>query len=648
MNGSAAPHLGSNTPPQTGNHALWLVPLVGLVVWQVWMTLGLFGARREPATLLDESPLVSGRHPLHLYHGYLGAATFLQRGCLSCYDPSFHAGYPKTPVFDSGSRPAEMALAVTGGKMRPGAYKLAVVFVCAAVPLLLWVGARGLGLSRAAALVTGILGVLVWWGRPCREDLVAGDVDLLLAALLAIAQAGLLIRFHRAPGALVYLGVVISGFLGWFVHPLFMAILLPSFFVYYLGTGARHRLPWHAALFGGLIGAVLANLFWLLDWVRYWWIRVPLRLDTPLLAHRTFRTIWEAPLWGGPGDRGLACGVIIAALTGLGLWNWGGQRTTARMIGLALCALLTLAVAGIAAESVGRLGASRLVVPGLLFAAVPAAHTIASLFGRLRHAASIAGVVAACIAVPCLTGMTGPVSTPNWVDRLRGPEPLEVGLNADRNAIIAFLKKETTGEARVLWEDRRGDRLTSRWTALLPVLTGRSFIGGLDPDAGIEHVSTGLIDQYLAGRSLGEWTDDQLRDYCERYNIGWVVCWTAGSAERFEAWSGAEAVAQLQDEGCGRVFVVRRRVFVFHRRPSFVLTGTAHWLHADARRIVLEDVQPVDGKVVLSLHYQAGLRVTPSRVSIERATDDPDDPIPFVRLRVKDPVARVTITWDRR
>jgi hypothetical protein len=70
-------------------------------------------------------------------------------------------------------------------------------------------------------------------------------------------------------------------------------------------------------------------------------------------------------------------------------------------------------------------------------------------------------------------------------------------------------------------------------------------------------------------------------------------------------------------------------------------------VEADFRHVVLEDVVPEDGIVVLSLHYQAGLRVSPSRVRLER---EPDafDPIPFLRLRVAGPVARLTLAWEER
>jgi hypothetical protein len=64
----------------------------------------------------------------------------------------------------------------------------------------------------------------------------------------------------------------------------------------------------------------------------------------------------------------------------------------------------------------------------------------------------------------------------------------------------------------------------------------------------------------------------------------------------------------------------------------------------DSHHITLADVVPEDGMVVLSLHYQSGLQAAPTRVQIEPG-QDAADLIPFVRLRVDRPVARVTITW---
>jgi hypothetical protein len=226
----------------------------------------------------------------------------------------------------------------------------------------------------------------------------------------------------------------------------------------------------------------------------------------------------------------------------------------------------------------------------------------------------------------------------SFAQRCRGPAPLAIGLGADRQALVALLSKHTTAEARILWEDRPAS--PSRWTALLPLLTGRSYLGGLDPDAKLEHDSSvRFAEQRLAGRPLVDWSDSDLDEFGRKYNLGWVVGWTPAALARFRAWPAAVPVATLNEggqTGC---------LFALQRTPSFVLKGKAHWVSADCRHIVLSDVEPEDGKVVLSLHYQAGMLVSPSRVQLEKEPDA-RDPIPFVRLRLSDPVTRVTLTWE--
>src|SRR5438309_796514 len=152
-------------PPES---SIWYLVGLGLIAWQGWMTLTLFGPDHPWQRLCDDQPIVSGRHALHFYHGMLGAQSLRERGRLSCYDPAFQAGYPKTPVFDSGSRPAELFLTAAGGSYEPAAYKIGLALCCCAVPLLLAGTARNLGLGPGAACLSGALGMVIWWGGPCR------------------------------------------------------------------------------------------------------------------------------------------------------------------------------------------------------------------------------------------------------------------------------------------------------------------------------------------------------------------------------------------------------------------------------------------------------------------------------------------------
>ncbi len=660
--GSSAPlRIGEPDVSSVGDHRVWLLLLLALLAWQCWMTLTLFGGDRPWMNVLDERPILSGRHPLHLYHGYLGARALREHGSLSCYDPTFHAGYPKTPVFDSGSRPAELMMALAGGRYCPAAYKIGVSLICALVPLFLFVAARGIGLTRAPACMACVIGLLVWWGQPNRETLESGDIDLLLASLLVLAQAGLLIRYHNDPGLKCWLGVVAASLLGWFAHPLLLALMMPLVLVYYLSVGTRHRLAWHLALLGGLLGALAINGFWLIDWIGYWWIRVPPRLETPLVSEPTWGNIWESTFWGGPVDKAMACVLLASASVGVLLYNQSGQRATARLLGLSWAGLLALSIAGVIWEPLARFGTPRLLAPALLFATLPAVHALvvaASWCGQARPGRW--AIVIAATAGALLLWHSHPPELMSWAMRLRGAVPLQLGLNSNQQAIVEVLRQHTTPEARILWEDSALAPLAPHWTPLLSLLTERAFIGGLDPEARIEHTTNGLADALLMSRPIRDWNDDALDEYCTRYNIGWIVCWSPAACERLHKWSNAKRIATLPPAGEGEppgcLFAVRRQGY------SFALTGSARWLSADTHRIVLGDVVPPRGgpdnhgkkQILLSLHYQAGMRVAPSRVLLdsypmERIDLMPGDARPFVRLWVDEPVARVTIIWgDKR
>jgi hypothetical protein len=620
---------------QSAGTALAFACLLG---WHLWMVLTLFALDKTPGALLDERPVVSGRHALHLYHGYLGASSLYARGTLNCYDPAFQAGYPKTPVFDGGCRTAELFIVLAGGTFRPAAYKIGLAVFCFLVPVFLWGGARASGLTTARAALAVALGLLVWWSGPCHDALEAGEVDLLVASMALLVHVGFLIALHRYPGPTTWFGLVITGTVGLFAEPMLFALLVPILLVYYFSVGPRHRLGWHVCLLVGLTCPVLVNAAWLVDWARSWWLRVPLASDLPGLAHRTLHTYWQATLWGSPGDRALFAALLVLAAFGVLALNETKHRTAARLLGLGGGGFVSLALAGIGWEPLGRLGAPRLLLPALWFAAMPAAAAVALGHQLLLHS---------CTARRWLTGVYLAVTLPllvaasvGYAPHLRGwtrATPLTIGLDAAQLELTEILAERTTPSARILLEEKPGPPSASHWTALLPVLTGRAYVGGLGTDAGIEHVRTSLVGNCLSGRPLDDWTEAELDEYCRRYNVGWVVCWSQTVRARFAGRAVSEVPVPGRDNLAGALLTLRQ--------GSYVLRGHARWLGADAERIALADVVPQDGTVVLSLHYQNGLRASPARVVIEREPDA-SDPIPLVRLRLPGRIAHLTLTSE--
>jgi nitroreductase len=431
---------------------------------------------------------------------------------------------------------------------------------------------------------------------------------------------------------------------GWYAHPVVWVGLAPILIGYYVVFAPRQGLAWHLGLFGITAAGLAPNLWWLADWARYWWLRQPSPSDQIPLPE------WQAVL-GGPGDYValmgcIPCGALLvaAAAVGLGsLWRSGNRGAA----GLLLLALLQ-SVAGarlLAAWPRVTTDVPDRVIPmaaGLLV--VPTAAGLWKVLERGQLAA--AGTVLAVVGVLTVGWADGPDRPLAGGIGLR-TDPAVVGFSADQQQVIAALRDHTTPEARVLWDETTDHRPGWNWTALLPVLTDRAYIGGLDHDSGVEHSFCEMKDGRLNGRGLDEWTDDELEKFCWWYNVGWVVCRSPAAAERWGRLRMARPVARLKEGGQAIV------VYALDRPRSFVLTGSANWEEATATRITLTNVFPdADGWVTLSLHHDEGMRVYPSYINsyVDRnvSTQDPTgrDPINHVRLKVPGPVPRVTLVWE--
>lgn len=583
-----APEVGFRSRP------VWFAALIALVVGQGALALQLFGGG-----LNDDRPILDGRHPLHLYHGSLGAATFRETRAVTCYDPHFQAGYPKTPVFDSGSRPAELFVYAFPNRSPAAAYKLGLFLVCAAVPLVFASAGRGVGLSAPVACLAGLGGCVVWWSPGVRALLDAGQIDGLMLGLAWLAFCGGLARYAADPGLTGWFLMAAASLVGWYVHPVGWLGVLPMVAVYYLISAPRHGLAWHLGLLAVLAVGVVPNLWWLTDWGRFWWLRQASATEVPS---------WIPSLSAeqfGPGALGL--GLAILAILGLVFLVKQGRSGS---VWLLVAAGLSAAFAGCQA-----------VMPAL--AVLPAAFAVGHRLERSRAGLAVLG---AASAVPLLAVGLGIGFR---------PEPLQLGPTDTQQQLIDAIRQATTPEARLLIEDVRLEERGWNWPALLGLPADRYCIGGLDPDANIEHLACGMTGGKLQGRPFAEWTPADRAEYCRRYNIGWVLCRTPESAKWWTDEPKAKVIGRFGES-----------VLLELDRPrTFILRGRATIDQMDRRCIVLTDATPDEtGWLRLSLHHQQELRVVPLNVT-PAADPDPGDSIPFLKLHLPGPVSRITISW---
>ncbi|CAN5259912.1 hypothetical protein BH11PLA2_BH11PLA2_11370 [soil metagenome] len=624
----------------------WLIALAFIVAGQAGLALELFGST---AALGDDRPILSGRHPLHLYHAKLGAETFRQRYATACYDPCFQAGYPKTPVFDGGCRLAEFVLVLIGRDHSAMAYKIGLFTLLLMIPLAFAIAARGAGISAAGACLAAVLGIGVGWSPPVRSLIDAGDCDVLLAGLCALVFVAWLSRYNWEAGPLSWFVIMMCTIVGMYAHPVVWIGLLPVVLVYYVVAAPRHGPAWHLGLVGSTGVGLAFNMWWLWDWGKFWWLRQPSVDDLALFP------TWGAMLRSTPENLALLGPVPFGwplAIIGFGCCL--GLIALKRRSSPAL-----FAFTGLLAVIVARLGqvwppfingdAERAAPLAAVMACLPVAGVVSAWTQR---AALGLPLVLSIVAMPLLLTLDN-VPARAVRDALHLQlAPLPLGFTQDQEEFIRGLQLNTTAEARILLEDVTPEsRIGWNWTALLPTRMDRSFLGGLDPDARFEHAFCGLSGSRLNGRSLSEWTDAELHEFTWRYNVGWVACRTPETLSRWQRLAGATVVGHYRDDG--DVTLVK-----LERNCSFILFGSAKWEQADRKKVVLTDVIPADAPhpdggpipakvIVLSLHYQAGLKVSPNIVTVERVPSA-HDPIPMVRLRMHGPLSRVVLSWENR
>ena len=696
--------------------------ILGMVLGHAYLCLGPYGGVNAFAHGWPNQPLLLGKHPLHLYHSVLGAKGLLGRGSPTCIDPFFHAGYPKTPVFDSDSRFPERVLAIywrlfpslgaNGAKVptsekeksggdgqvvleaagnagpdrasslpgnpvaqlelpKPPQVQVQVANTSEMAPL--WISPEEfetatkvyfaqnligallvplvlLGISWSlkrnapTALCLLFLGLVFWWSPVARDvDRQGNGVWLYGGLLLALCHA-LLVRYHQGPSLLAWACWTGAGTLLVLVQPIYVILAIPFLLGYTMRVGPRHAWIWQVGLITGALFPLLIHMDWLQDWVRYWWIRRAASLEINQSGAAWLDNWRQLVRPGEPTTIFPLALILFLFFAGWAQLHIGGSRALGRSFGGAVFGLLAWVGIGFLWEPARRLETEGMFFGAVWFALYPAARGLLSvLTGRWTEVERSKGgpclvkAIPGCFVVALVLGMAGSeLWSPLW--RMQEPDSDNLAMQAKQKTVLEGLAALPRGGGRILWEE--GDAATpgkaEGHSPLLPLLTGRPFMGGLESAGLIEHLGSGLVEGRLAGSPIEDYSDRELSGYFTTFNIGWVVCLSEVSEKRLAAHPNAVPEGKIG----------QRPLFRIDRKPSFVLRGQADLISATPEGIVLGNLRPEDGQVVLSFHFHSHWEAVPARVVVEREMDS-RDPIPLVRLALDGPVSRVVLRYRR-
>jgi hypothetical protein len=683
--------VNDSTGPRDRGWRAWLVwpVLAAILLVHGWQTIRLFPSWRS---ITSDEPLISVDHAIHLYHGSLGAKFLKEHGTSWGYDPFFMAGYPKTPVYDSSSGPAELFQLLAGGTYSPRAYKIGIALLVGLIPVVIGLATWAYGMKPAAITASVAWCVWYWWvGFP--DVLVrTGLVAFVWASAVGVLLPALLVRW-RKPNGTIWGMMALTAALGIQAHavlPLLVIVPLAVAYAWFTVSGANDSgqpaqplsWRWHAATWAALAVALTVTIFWWWPLLRF----LPLKTASDL--YMTYEGSGFALLLGYYLFQEGRVPLLMLLLGTCGMVRWwrSGQRLKLA-VGCSQIAVLTVLTFFGSAWQVTRnleplrfqvsLGLAWTIAAGEGLCAVAVALDPRQLAGsrwaklRWMAVATFAGLLLV-LTVPKVwwwrSGFKADLRPPSTWEycraRLKMARPLGVGLRPEMNELVNWLETNTDNSARILFEDQLrllenldpGAPESLHWTPLLPVLSGRQFVGGLYQTAFIPHQRAAFGDWRVAGRHIREWSPQEIRAFCDDYNIGWVVTWSRAGVRKFQQVRedprqplSTEFFSSLPF--CERIATLPRAtvhadeneyaIFRVQREPNYFAHGTGRLAKVEYNRIELADLVPDDGELVLRFHWQDGLISEPP-VPLERA-NVPGDPVGFIRIKTAKSLDRLII-----
>jgi len=601
----------------------------------------------RPSVMFGPEPVGAIDYTLHHYQADRARQAFEGWGRLWGYDPQVLAGHPAGALEDLTSKGLELFVIGMSslGVGQVLAFNLFILVVHLLVPAFAFLTAWLLGLTPVQRSVAVLLWVLLWFLDSLTHWIwYCGMISWAAGTCLALLLVALVYRAVERGPTWTWLLVAPLAALLVTVHPFGAFVAVPPCAVIYLRRVRAVRPLVHAGV-GLTIALPLAvSSIWLSTAASMWHYVDEL---TNFLMPSPATVLWDfLDILEDPWDTGLAptrtiLRFLCFTAAGFTLWRWRKDRD-ARLLPLCIVLALSilLAYGGWLFELTSKIQPYRLMMPATLLAAFPAAMLLADVLSparlrRMGRAARILVVLLLVMVVPrvartVIVAMPEPLPAPHRT--LPGAtlldmkqEPLSglygfppsamrhLGSNPKHKVIRDWLLKAYPKRpARVLVQDWvLGEYLA--WSTDLPIL------GGLEQRA-IHHADAHLFRAHPDGDLPGK----ALRDYLERYAVGFVVI-RAPILEQLTLpkleWR-KDLLHLVALEGGYRVYLTKIL-------PSYFLRGKGKVVDQSFNR--LRVVVASGDDVVLRFHWMETLRCRPG-CRVERF-EVAGDRVGFIRVR---------------
>ena len=599
----------------------------------------------RPSVIFGPEPVGAIDYTLHYYQVDRARQAFEGWGRLWAYDPQVLAGHPAGALEDLTSKGLELFVIGLGqlGVGQVLAFNLFILVVHLLVPLWAFLTAWLLGLSPVQRSVSVLLWVLLWFLDSLTHWIwYCGMISWAAGCCMALVLVALVYRTVERGPPWAWVPVASLSTLLVTVHPFGALVAVPPCAALYLRR-VRTLGRWdHAGVALTIALPVAVSSIWLTTAARMWhYVDELVNFFKPSLS----TVMWDyLDILEDPWDTGLApvrtlFRFLCLVAAGFVLWRWKKERDPRLLpLGLTLGVTILLAYCGGLLEATRMIQPYRLMMAATLMAALPTAVLLTDLLApaRLKQMGRSAQILLVLLLVLVVPRVVRTVLV-NFPEPLPGPyrslpgstaldakqEPLSgliafrpvplrhLGSAANHKKIRAWLEKNHRGRGRVLVQDWvLGEYLA--WATKIPLL------GGLEQRA-INHADAHLFRAHPDGDLPGK----ALRDYLERYAVGFVVI----RAPVLELVT-LPKLEWRKDLLHFVTLVGGYRIYLTRLRPSYFLRGRGEVVAQTLNSVRVEGAGGAE--VVLRFHWMETLRCRPG-CKVERH-EVAGDRVGFIRI----------------
>lgn len=612
----------------------------------------------EPGVIFGEHPIMSIDYGKHYYNLNRWLELFSASGRTWGYDPYFMAGYPfgaYWSIGDEGTAVLVGLLSLFGlGIVKAFHIQLVLLFLLF-VPAM-YCAARLLKVDRLGASVAAGISVVAWLADPCLHwQWLSGMYTFFAASYLGALLLALFYDYLGTGRGKTFLYFSLLAIFVSVLHPVAgAALVFPSVAALVL---FRKNLSGKTFLHFGLFVVFLVAVS--IHWVK------PLILfqdDFVSHAHILQASISDLvrDLFGGTnfvsGTGYASAFVLRRALYVLGIMGLvnlyrDGDRRLAWYLIVANASLFMLVYLGSYVSFFANVQPYRYMGPLLIFMIIPASVGLTRAAKWTWNAKILykAPAIIAALIVAIGIGYDFKLMSPHLFGehkemfaRAVRPSPAR----AEEHALVEWLKANTDKSARIFCDE---------WQFSLTVAmeADREVIGGPYFHMPMKQAYANLNGQEIFGRDLFSFSEQELRERLEAFNIKWMVVRYPDIQAFFATMPGLFQLKKAFYLEKGTVEILNRPGYIPKREmwgyaiyeaniePTFFIKGSGK-IKSSMNLIELEN--PSTGEIVLKYHWlkrlksEPPLKLEPARIL--------DDPVGFIRIHNDSNAPKIEIFVD--